>query len=205
MERATKVDDAKLIMGKNFIGVDELNKISSIIKLKIPNYIPEIQFSIEDLKLKSTDHLLILGVSEMIDGTPINIINLKSHFGCDVSKEPCFYNQDWYLNEKFAKNNLENKWHLIKKTIFDESRQVAPNVLEKNYNFPKAVELTYIFFITWFCSNEILFQNDYVWCEDKDSHGDRIYIGRYFDKSKLTNNGFSIHRHLAIKNNYGSI
>ncbi len=98
MERVTKVDDAKLIMGKNFIGVNELNKISSIIKLKLPNYIPEIQFSIEDLKLKSTDHLLVLGVSEMIDGTPINIINLKSHFGCDVSKEPCFYNHDWYVN-----------------------------------------------------------------------------------------------------------
>ena len=35
------------------------------------------------------------------------------------------------------------------------------------------------------------------------TNSDQIYVGRYIDPIKINKNGFSIHRHLKIKNNYG--
>ena len=47
--------------------------------------------------------------------------------------------------------------------------------------------------------------NDYVWCSDVDDKGDQIYVGRYTDASGLNADGFEIHRHLRIKQNYGVV
>ena len=45
----------------------------------------------------------------------------------------------------------------------------------------------------------------FIWCNDVDANGDRIYVGRYFDPLGISKNGFSVHRQLRIKNNYGCI
>lgn len=52
---------------------------------------------------------------------------------------------------------------------------------------------------------EKLWDNDYIWCSDTYNNGDQIYVGRYTDLSGLNADGFEIHRHLKIKNNYGVI
>jgi len=57
----------------------------------------------------------------------------------------------------------------------------------------------------YFNNNVAIWPNEYVWCQDKDLNGDQIYVGRYYDKNGVTKNGFSIHRHLSINSNYGSI
>ena len=51
-------------------------------------------------------------------------------------------------------------------------------------------------------NKEILWPNDYIWCNTYDSSGDQIYVGRYFDPLSLSKPGYSIHRHLSIKKNY---
>jgi hypothetical protein len=205
MERRTTIEIAQSIMGDNFIGVNELDKISSILKIKSSNFIPEIKFSSEELKLKSENYILILGTKEMSDGTPLNILNLRKLFGTDPSQEPCFYNQDWYINEKFVKKTLQYDWYLMRKEIFLESRGVEPERLLINFNFPSAILVTYIFFVYWVLNNKILFETEYIWCEDLDDNGDRIYVGRYNDIKGISNSGFSIHRHLKISQIYGSV
>ncbi len=192
-------------MGDNFIGVNELNKISSILKLKTPNFIPEIKFSNEELKLKSENYILILGTKEMSDDTPLNILNLRKLFGMDPSKEPCFYNQDWYINEKFVNKTLQYEWYLTRKEIFSETRGVEPKLLVKNFIFPSAILVTYLFFVYWVLNKKILFEMEYVWCEDLDDNGDRIYVGRYNDIKGNSKNGFSIHRHLKLSQIYGAV
>lgn len=205
MERTT-IEDAKKIMGDNFIGVDELNSISDKFSVSIPKILPEIPFNTEELIEKKKDYFLLLGVSEFLNGTPINLINLRSLFGINPElSEPCFYNQDWYLKEEFINKVLETKWYLIRKKIIDDSRAVQPTILDKQYIFPSSILLAYSFFVSWFAKNEILWKNDFVWCSDFDNLGDRIYVGRYFDDKGLGKNGFSIHRHLSIRTNYGTI
>lgn len=206
MERTTSIDEAKKIMGANFIGYDELLIISEKFPLVIQDHYPDIPFSKDELISKKENYILIIGVSEMRKGLPLTLLSMKDHFGVnpDVS-EPCFYNQDWYLKENFMNTTLENKWYLIKKSVFEESRAILPNILRTKYSFPTAILCAYSFFVYWFFANQLLWKNDFVWCSDKDHNGDWIYIGKYIDIDGVNKNGFSIHRHLEIRDFYGAI
>jgi len=86
-------------MGANFIGSEELLKINAGFGFFLPKkVIPAIPISLEKAKSLKKDYILILGVP----GVTIN--KMRKVFGFDPKRsEPCFYNQDWYSNEKFAK------------------------------------------------------------------------------------------------------
>lgn len=196
--------EAKKIMGDNFIGPEELKTIS-FLRFKIDN-IPEITFSIEELKEKKDNYLLVLGRSCFEDGTMVTIRNLRKIFGYDPEKaEPCFYNQDWYLNELFIDIPMEDSWFFIRKDIYEDSRAVQPDDLIKKYRFPSAVSCTYSFFAAWLSKGIKLWYHDFVWCSDTDHNGDRIYVGKYNDIDGVNKNGFSIHRHLSLRTCYACI
>lgn len=203
--------EAANIMGKNFIGPDELNSIKDKLGIDVSSLnVPEIQYSKEFLKTHANDYILISGVSSLSNNSPLTINNLRDKFGTDPDKyEPCFYNQDWYLKENFASSEtLENKWYLIKKNVYEELRAMYPDsnvVEEKKIKLPSAILCTYAFFAYYFLNNEILWKDDFVWCSDTDANGDQIYVGRYEDNKKINKNGFNIHRHLKLKKNYSFI
>lgn len=206
MERKI-LDDAKELFGNNFIGGDEIIKFFKIIGLNIENIsIPEINYSLDLLKQCSKDYILILGFSK-INNESISIRFLRERFGVDPDLfEPCFYNQDWYLNERFIDNTLENRWYLIKKNIIEESRAVQPQfLLDQQIHFPSVTLCTYTFFAYYFQNNEFLWHYDFIWCNDVDHNGDRVYVGKYLDIDGVNKNGFSIHRHLALRECYGSV
>ena len=199
------IAEAKKIMGENFVGVDELRQIEEL-KFSIPNNQPEVKFSADRLERIKDDYLLILGLSEFEDGSPVTIRNLIKIFGKNPAlSEPCFYNQDWYEKEAFIDIQMENQWFLIKKNVYEESRAVQPGELQKKYIFPSAVRCCYSFFVTWLSKNTKLFYHDFVWCSDTDHNGDRIYVGKYHDVDGVNNNGFSIHRHLGLRACYGCV
>ena len=205
MNGIVSIEEAKEIMGKNFIGVDELRKMKEM-RLRIPTELLEIKFSVDALNEKKDDYLLMLGLSEFDNGEPVNIRNMIRIFGKDPEiKEPCFYNQDWYEKEDFIDAQMENQWFLIKKDVFEDSRAKQPDELQKKYRFPSAVKCCYSFFITWLCKDIKLWYHDFVWCCDKDHNEDRIYVGKYHDVDGVNKNGFSIHRHLGLRDCYGCI
>lgn len=190
-------------MGINFIGKSELKKINNVFQFDIPEKCPIIEYEEKELFRKRDSHILILCVSNFLNGDCVNIRNLKRVFAS--YSNPCFYNQDWYNNEKFIDLKLSYKWILISKTIYDESRGAEKDEILKNYKLFKAVELTYSFFVYYiYTKGKKLWENDYVWCSDVDDKGDQIYVGRYKDVSGLNSDGFEIHRHLSIKKNYGA-
>jgi hypothetical protein len=82
---------------------------------------------------------------------------------------------------------------------------MQPESLLVAYTFPPAVLCAFAFFVNWFYNSECVWEHDFVWCKDVDHNNDRIYVGKYRDTNGLNKNGFSIHRHLAIKSWYGSI
>ncbi|WP_027727310.1 hypothetical protein [Treponema sp. C6A8] len=196
---------AREILGKNFIGIDELKKISGTFSLEIPAAVPEISYDEVYLKNHKASHLLVLCVEKFFDCRDISIIEIKNKIAA-YEGTPCFYNQDWYLNEQFINKPLELKWLLISKSVIDESRAMPADKIVATYKLNSAVELTYAFFVNYFVNNaEKLWNNDYVWCSDVDDKGDQIYVGRYTDASGLNADGFEIHRHLRIKKNYGVV
>jgi hypothetical protein len=206
MERRTTLKNIKDLFGNNCIGIEELEKISVALGINLPAKIPKIPFSESLLASKASDHYLILGVSQMSNGEPLTLLSLRNRFGINPElNEPCFYNQDWYLKEKFVQRPLETGWYLLSQAVLDESRAKNPDILEKTFKFPSAVLCAFAFFANWFHNNTILWENDFVWCDDRDHNSDRIYVGKYVDVSGINKNGFSIHRHLSLKNWYGCI
>lgn len=205
MERKATIREAKNIMGKNFIGPEELLKISSIFNFFLPKKaVPTISIPIKEIKKIKKDYILILG----IPGLTIN--KMRQIFGFSPEKsEPCFYNQDWYLKEKFAdQKTMDFKWYLIQKTVDKKTKGKNPLELEKNQlpgkKFPSAVLAAFTFFAYYFLNNkEILWSYDFIWCNDKDLNGDRVYAGRYKDRKKINKNGFNIHRHLSLRQCHG--
>jgi hypothetical protein len=212
MERITTIEEASKIMANNFIGPSEIlncSKTRELFHIDINN-IPDIPFTTEELINVKNTHILLLIIDEFKDKNKITFTGFRKYFGIDPDKyQPCFYNQDWYLNENFyLTSELKKSWMLFSININTNTRSKDPNlILTKNYitNFPTALELTYCFFVLYLIRNRILWKSDYVWCNDFDSNQDRIYVGRYIDPLKKNKNGLSIHRHLTLKDNYGAI
>jgi len=203
---------AKKVMGKNFIGPDELLKISDDFPIKIMKRIPTINFDVQRLEKIKNDYVLILGSAKFANGQDLTINKMRSKFGFNpAKKEPCFYNQDWYLKEKFAsKTSLKFQWYLIRKKVVLETRGQDPKIVSQKLNtnkiFPTAILTAYTFFAYYFLNNkQMLWKHDFVWCSDCDKNGDRIYTGRYQDPKKINKNGFNIHRHLSIRPCYGAV
>jgi hypothetical protein len=206
MEGRTTIKEAIQLFGNNFIGIEAISKIASRLGVKVPAVEPEIPFTNVELRARANDSILLLGISMMENGDPLNILSLRERFGTDPQiEEPCFYNQDWYLNEDFVRTGIDNKWYLIRKNVFEDSRAILPTILEKKYVFPTAVLCSYTFFLYWFHTNEILWKNDYIWCSDMDHNEDKIYVGRYIDIDGINKNGFSIHRNLALRKIYAAV
>ena len=190
-------------MSKNIIGPDELRGQEAL-GFRIPEAVPAVPFSAEELEARKDDYLL--GVSSFSDGTPVTIRNLRKRFGMDPGRsEPCFYNQDWYEKEAFIDIPMEDGWFLIRRNVYEDSRAVQPAELMKEHAFPPAVRCAYAFFAAWFALGIRLWEHDFVWCSDTDHNGDRIYVGKYHDIDGVNRNGFSVHRHLALRPCYGCI
>jgi hypothetical protein len=198
----------KNLYGKNFIGKDELKPFFKALgygDFEIQE--KPIEYGDSVLQKAATEgYILIYGVGDA-NGQSITLRFLRDKFGVnpDIS-EPCLYNQDWYLKEDFMDVFLKSQWYLIKKEVYEDSRAVMPcDLTQRGLFFPPAILCGYTFFAYYFARNEYLWWHDFVWCCDTDHNADRIYVGKYHDIDGVNRNGFSIHRHLALRPCYGSV
>lgn len=204
MERST-IDRLKQLFGRNFIGPDEVKPLLERIG-QGEIVIPELNYSFEELEQSAKDYLLVMGLPS-VGAKPLTIRMLREIFGVDPdASEPCFYNQDWYMHEDFIDRQMESRWYLLRKEVIETSRAVMPEqLMAVDYTFPTAILCAYAFFAYWFCYDEKLWYHDFVWCSDTDHNGDRIYVGKYHDVDGVNKNGFSVHRHLALRNCYAAV
>jgi hypothetical protein len=216
MERKNNYKKYEELMESNFIGPNQLSKVAKLLGImdpfKIKKGIPSINYDQGFLAKIRNDYILILGMPYNLNNEPLTINHFRTFHGTDPEKkEPCMYNQDWYLKEDFSsKFTLSLDWYLVRKNVIEESRGKNPDSffseLNNNQKLPSAILSVYTFFVYYYLTNgEMLWKNDYLWCDDYDHNGDRIFVGRYIDPEGMNNNGFSIHRHLKIRKNYCSI
>lgn len=181
----------------NTIGPEELGKLPWLHGENLTA--PPMPFSEKVLAEHDKTHILIF--------TPaipsLTIVGLRERFGADPSKrEPCMYNQDWYLKEDFANVPPDGKWHLVRKEVLDEARGKQPDDIASNLSsetLPSTITAALTFFAWHELHGEPLWKNDFLWCSDRDHNGDRIYVGRYIDPEGINKNGFNVHRHLSIR------
>lgn len=206
MERVT-IEQAKEMFGSNFIGLEELKSLFDQMKLSCKDVkVPIIEYTLSELQKHSDDYILILGLSNL-ENIKLSILTFRNYFGTDPDVfEPCFYNQDWYINEGFIHETLNWRWYLLKKNVMEESRTIQPlELLKQNIIFPSAILCIYTFFAYYYARHEMLWFDDFVWCNNTDHNGDRVYVGKYHDIDGINKNGFSIHRHLALRKCYAAI
>lgn len=198
----------KQLFGKNFIGKDELKPFFNALgfgEVEVQECL--IKYNDADLQKAANDGYILIYGAASINGQNITLKFLREKFGVNPDEsEPCLYNQDWYMKEDFMDLTLEDRWYLIKKDVFEKSRAVMPGDLtQQGLVFPPAILCGYTFFAYYYAYNEYLWRHDFVWCCDTDHNGDRIYVGKYHDIDGVNKNGFSIHRHLALRPCYGSV
>lgn len=205
MERST-IDRLRQLFGKSFIGPDELLPLMDKLGENVELTVPELNYSMAVLEKHAQDYILIMGLP-YIGAHHITIRVLREVFGIDPDQsEPCFYNQDWYMNENFIDLPLEPRWYLIRKSVVEESRAVMPeHLMNADFVFPTAILCAYTFFAYYFLTGDYLWYHDFIWCCDTDHNGDRIYVGKYHDVDGVNKNGFSVHRHLALRNCYAAV
>lgn len=187
----------------NTIGSEELKRLPFLAGATFDA--PEVPFSSHVLSAHENTHILIYTP----DVPKLTLVKLRSIFGVDPSeREPCMYNQDWYLKEDFAAETLlDGNWHLIQKEVREDARAKQPQEIEhmlEHEQFPTAVTCAFTFFAWWFLRGEALWKHDFVWCRDRDHQGDRIYVGRYEDPAGINKRGFNIHRHLALRSAFSA-
>jgi len=185
----------------NIIGPEELRRLPFLAGENVDA--PDPPFSEEIQRRYANTHILIF--------TPripwITLTGLREKFGTDPVREPCMYNQDWYLKEDFANTPPDGKWHLLRKEVLEELRAKRPEDIESSFTeeiFPSAISTALTFFAWHALTGEVLWKHDFLWCSDRDHNGDRIYVGRYEDPTCVNKNGFNVHRHLSLRPAYSA-
>jgi hypothetical protein len=181
---------ARKIMGKNFLGVEEVVECFGIqLTQEELTKVAEIPFTEATLQECKDTHILFLGVNHDKEGKPLTINRFREMF--PSTGQPRFYSYEdaWYNKEKFAtKETPELKWYLIRKTVTEESRsknyQEQEKLLKENEERERAIVYVYGIFLMFKARNERLFESDYVWCTDLDSFGPRVLVG-FFDSLGL--------------------
>ena len=196
------------LFGDRFLGGDELQPLLQA--LGFPSLSLEetpIPFDADTLQKAASEGCILVWCPASLEGTAVTLRFLRDRFGIDPAvSEPCFYNQDWYLAEAFMDRPLDGAWHLIRKDVMESSRAVQPaDLLKTGCSFPPAVLCAWVFFAWYFARNQYLWWHDFVWCSDTDHNGDRVYVGKYHDIDGVNKNGFSVHRHLALRSCYGAV
>jgi len=213
MASNTSIETAQIILKASFIGPTELLSIQSVFPLsvsRINKTAPAIPWSSAQLETVRDTHVLILGCPETQNNDALTLNFLRAYYGVNPDlREPCFYNQDWYLHEEFASTfQLSTMWYLLRKDVLKESRAAQPQEFTEKHSLslPSALLTAYTFFAYYFLNHKsLLWEHDFVWCNDVDHNRDQIYTGRYHDPDRVNKNGFNIHRYLSIRENYGIV
>lgn len=167
----TSLEEARRIMGRNFIGIGQVEKTLGMHSSgKNRARFRAIPFSREVLEEDPHGTILIAGVGLSISELYTGAIRTNPHLFDSID-------DFWFLMERVATNSVvDNSWYLMK-------RRVSPESLGKTYRecfamlkegevLPRVCEIFYIVLLYYLATHKYLFRGFYPFCQEMigDSH-----------------------------------
>jgi hypothetical protein len=113
----------------------------------------------------------------------LNVLNLRNILGTDPSKQPSFFDHQWYLDEAFSKEDCTQGWHFIHKAIVPDSISqpihYAGRFREQGLELPSAIEVVLMLFLHYVGTGEQLLQKKHTWCRDQASLDRFVTVGAF--------------------------
>jgi len=166
--------NARAIMGKNFLGVEEaIQHFKLQPSEQAISRLKEIPFSESVLRECKNTHILIADLG-------LSIIGVKSRVDRNL-----FYSKEdaWYTNQAFAQKEGEVTWRLIRKDIVPSStsktwqqQQALITAVEET---PEARAMVYTNILYYLVHGSRLFSSVYARCSDLGSGGCRVCVGGF--------------------------
>jgi len=163
---------AREIMSYNFLGVEEVAEHFGIFLTKEElTKVADIPFREKTLQECKDTHILFLGVNHDKQGRLLTIVRLREIFSTEAKPIISLDEKFWYEKKKFAtQETLNLRWHLIRKSVLEESRRKSfaqqEKLLKENEYRERAVVYIYGLALMFKARGERIFQNDEVWCSD---------------------------------------
>lgn len=188
-------DQAKEIMGKNMLGLEDVMKHFGVTfsMEQLPQMV-EIPFSDAILQEYQDTHVLF-------PGYPLTILDI-----CKESSQVSFYLRQNIGSEKqgFMEKKVSCRWYLIRKEEVPGSRnktfEEQKQLLLSDTEIPRACEMAFMIILYQRVTGAYLFPNVYVRCRDIDVSGNHISLGYFSSKGFLVRHwpGFDRHVYLGI-------
>lgn len=182
---------ARSIMGSNFFGVEEAIRHFGVNPSRQQfSALAEVPFTEAVLNEHKNTHILVAVF-------PMSILDIRGKVAHNA--QTLFYSQDWYDNERFAKEKGQVGWELVRKTpvpgstskTWDEQRAL----LVKDEAIPTAQVMVYTIIGYFLVTGERLFDNVYVRCSNLDSDGNRLDVGNFDANGLNVNHDWDDYRH----------
>jgi hypothetical protein len=113
----------------------------------------------------------------------LNLLKLRELLGTEPSKQPCFFDHPWYLDEPFARVDCAPGWHCVHANVLPDSISQPINYADRLYTqgleLPSAVEVTLMLFLHFAGTREQLLQKKHTWCKDRASMNRHVTVGAF--------------------------
>jgi len=179
-------DLASEIMGKNFLGVEEVRQSLGVqLTEEELEKVRDIPFSTRTLRECKDSHILFLGVGHDKEGRPLTISRLREMFPAGTQPRFRSYPKLARSREGYATTETPClRWHLVARRLREESRskpywQQEESLRENEYR-ESAVVYVYMMLLMYKARGERLFEKDLVWCKNVGPDGSPVAAG-YFD------------------------
>lgn len=176
--------DAKIIMGTNFLGIDEVEKAFGV-KYSAGDRAKLMQIPFDEATLKACANTHVL-----VAGFPASIDDIRSMVKGNAAKLFCsMAGKGWCNGEKFANIAVGVRWFLLRKEVVQNSTSKTYGEQEKlipqGEEIPFARDVVFVVMAMFITHGERLFEKVYVRCRDVSSNGYRVYVG-YFGRGGLS-------------------
>lgn len=166
---------AREIMGKNFLGIPEVDLHFAITPFHLEVF-EEIPFPEGVLRECADTHILVADIG-------LSILHIRKRAG------KLFYSQDWYKLEEFAREPEKPQWRLIKKSEVPNSTgktwQEQQELVTDTEEISTARAMVYAIILNYLDKGERMLEHMYVRTSSIDSDGYHVHVG-HFDSHGLS-------------------
>ncbi len=178
MQTTESHEKAQAIMGRNFLGLEEVEKAFGV-KYSTGDRakLATIQFSDETLCASKDTHVLVAGFR-------MSINDIRKNRNVKGNAAKLFFSavgEGWYNDEPFANASVECRWFLLRKKPIDNSTsktyEEQLQLIPRGEENPWARDVVFATIALFLTTGERMFEKIYVRCKDVSSRGGRFGVG----------------------------